>query len=135
MQPQQWVNQQNSIRRRWKQKQFIQLSCTLGQNMYKLGLATTDMHWWVSDNPKASVSVKWVIRCSKMDPARSLELTADLPLDRRLVGFDGQGDVGSPFDTTAKKSWLVCSASTWISLPSRSIVLSRSFRAARSIDS
>jgi hypothetical protein len=68
-----------------------------------------------------------LIRCSKRDPALSLELTADLPVERRLVGFDGQGDVGSPFDAPAKKSWVVCNASAWISFPSRSIVPSSSY--------
>jgi hypothetical protein len=52
-----------------------------------------------------------LIRCSERDPALSLELTADLPVEGRLVGFDGQGDVGPPFDAPAKKSCVVWRAS------------------------
>jgi hypothetical protein len=68
-----------------------------------------------------------LIRCGKRDFALFLELPADLPMERWLVGFDGQGDVGAPLDAPAKQSWLVCSVSAWISFTSRSIVLSSSY--------
>ena len=76
-----------------------------------------------------------LIRCSERDPALSLELVADLPVERGLVGFDGQGDVDSLLDAPTKKSCVVCSASAWISFPFSSIVLSSFLRAARSLDS
>ena len=76
-----------------------------------------------------------LIRCSERDLALSLELAGDLPAERGLVGFDGQGDVGALLEAPAKKACVVWSASAWISLPSRFIVLSSSFSAARSLDS
>ena len=74
-------------------------------------------------------------RCGERDLALSLELAGDLPAERRLVGFDGQGDVGPLLEAPAKKACVVCRASAWISLPSRFIVLSSSLSAARSLDS
>ena len=73
-------------------------------------------------------------RCSERDVALSLELAADLAVKRWLVGLDGQDDVGALLEAPAKKSCVVCRASAWISLPSRSIVLSSSLRAARSLE-
>ena len=74
-------------------------------------------------------------RCGERDLAPSLELGGDLPAERRLVGFDGQGDVGPLLEAPAKKACVVWSASAWISLPSRFIVLSSSLSAERSLDS
>ena len=73
-------------------------------------------------------------RCSERDLALSLELAGNLAVERRLVGFDGQGDVGPLLEAPAKKACVVCSASAWISFPSKSIVLSSSLSAARSLD-
>ncbi len=66
-------------------------------------------------------------RCGERDLALSLELTADLPVERRRVGFDGQGDVGALLEAPAKKACVVCRASAWMSFPSRLIVLSSSY--------
>ena len=74
-------------------------------------------------------------RRGERDLALSLELAGDLPAERWLVGFDGQGDVGPLFEAPAKKAYVVCRASAWISLPSRFIVLSSSLSADRSLDS
>ena len=74
-------------------------------------------------------------RCGERDVAFSLELAGDLPAERRLVGLDGQGDVGALLETPAKNACVVCRASAWISLPSSSIVLSSSLSAACSLDS
>jgi len=74
-------------------------------------------------------------RCGEGDVALALELAGHLPAECRLAGFDGQGDVGALLEAPAKKACVVCSASAWISLPSRFIVLSSSLSAARSLDS
>ena len=74
-------------------------------------------------------------RCGERDLALSLELAGNLAVERGLVGFDGQGDVGPLLEAPAKKTCVVCRASAWISLPSRFIVLSSSLSAARSLDS
>jgi len=74
-------------------------------------------------------------RCGERDLALSLELATDLPTERGLVRFYGQSDVGALLEAPAKKACVVCSASAWISLPSRFIVLSSSLSAARSLDS
>jgi len=74
-------------------------------------------------------------RCGEEDVAFSLGLAGHLPAERRLVGFDGQSDVGALLKAPAKKACVVCRASAWISLPSRFIVLSSSLSAARSLDS
>jgi hypothetical protein len=76
-----------------------------------------------------------LIRCSERDLALSLELAADLTVESLLVGFDGQDDVGPLLQAPLKNGRLVCRASAWINLPSSSIVLSNSLRAARSLDS
>lgn len=76
-----------------------------------------------------------VSRCSERDLALSLELATDLPMERGLVRFDGQGDVGALLEAPVKNACVVWSASAWMSFPSRSIVLSSSLSAARSLDS
>ena len=43
-------------------------------------------------------------RCGERDLALSLELSMDLPMERRLVGFDGQSDVGALLEAPAEKS-------------------------------
>lgn len=47
-----------------------------------------------------------VIRCHKRDPALPLELAADLPVQRLLVGLDGQEEVGSLLLELSKKRLL-----------------------------
>jgi len=42
-------------------------------------------------------------RCGERDLALSLELATDLPTERGLVRFDGQGDVGALLEAPAKK--------------------------------
>jgi hypothetical protein len=74
-------------------------------------------------------------RCGERDLALSLELACDLPAECRLVGLDGQGDVGPLLEAPAKKACVVCRATpsekasptAWINLPSRFIVLSSSY--------
>ena len=61
-----------------------------------------------------------VMRCSKRDLALPLELTADLPLQGLLVGFDAQDEVGPLLRELSKNALCVWSASAWISTPSRS---------------
>jgi hypothetical protein len=74
-------------------------------------------------------------RCGERDVALSLELATDLPMERGLVRFDSQGDVGALLEAPVKNACVVWSASAWMSFPSRSIVLSSSLSAARSLDS
>jgi hypothetical protein len=61
-----------------------------------------------------------VMRCSKRDLALSLELTADLPLEGLLVALDAQQEVGPLLRELSKNALWVCSASAWMSTPSRS---------------
>ena len=61
-----------------------------------------------------------VIRCQERDLALSLELAADLAVQRLLVGLDGQEEVGSLLLELSKKGFWVCKASAWTSTPSRS---------------
>ena len=75
-----------------------------------------------------------LIRCSERDVALSLELAADLTVEGLLVGLDGQEQVGPLLQAPLKNGRVVCRASAWISLPSRSIVLNSSLSAARSLD-
>lgn len=76
-----------------------------------------------------------VIACSEWDVAFSLELGADLPVERLLVGFDGQEHVGPLLQAPLKNGRVVCRASARISTPSSSRVFSSYLRAARSLDS
>ena len=75
-----------------------------------------------------------MIPCGVWDLTLSLELTTDLAVEGLLVGFDGQEDVGALGEAPLKKDFVVCSASAWMRTPSRSMVLSSSLRAARSLD-
>ena len=61
-----------------------------------------------------------VIRCHERDHALSLELAADLPVQRLLVGLDRQQEVGPLLLELPKNGCWVCRASAWISMPSRS---------------
>jgi len=61
-----------------------------------------------------------VIRCHKRDPALSLELALDLAMQRLLVGFDRQQEVGPLLLELPKNGFCVCRASAWISTPPRS---------------
>lgn len=58
----------------------------------------------------------------------------ELICDCLLVGFDGQEHVGPLLQAPLKNGRVVCRASAWISLPSRSIVLSSALSAARSLE-
>ena len=61
-----------------------------------------------------------VIRCHERDLALALELAADLPVQRLLVGLDRQQEVGPLLLELPKNGCWVCRASAWISTPSRS---------------
>jgi hypothetical protein len=61
-----------------------------------------------------------VMHCSKTNLALPLKLAADLPLQGFLVGFDAQEEVGPLLRELSKNALCVCSASAWISTPSRS---------------
>ena len=61
-----------------------------------------------------------VIRCHDRDLALSLKLAADLPVERFLVGFHRQQEVGSLLLALPNNGRWVWSASDWISTPSRS---------------
>ena len=61
-----------------------------------------------------------VIRCHERDLALSLKLAADLAVQRFLVGFHRQEEVGPLLLELPKNGRWVWSASAWISAPSRS---------------
>lgn len=61
-----------------------------------------------------------VIRCHERDSALALELATDLAVQRLLVGFHGQEEVGPLLLELPKNGHWVWSASAWISTPSRS---------------
>ena len=61
-----------------------------------------------------------LIRCHKRDLALSLKLAKDLAVQRLLVGFDRQEEVGPLLLELPKNGRWVWSASAWISTPSRS---------------
>ena len=65
----------------------------------------------------------------------SAELGDDLLIQPALVVFDRQEQVGALLGGELKNAGEVCSASAWISTPSSSSVLSKTFRALRSWDS
>ena len=73
-----------------------------------------------------------VIRCHERDLALSLELAADLAVQRLLVGFDRQEEVGPLLLELPKNGFWVCRASAWISTPSRSSSPSSCLSTARS---
>ena len=56
----------------------------------------------------------------------------DLLIQRALVVFVRQEQVGALLGGELKNAGEVCSASAWISTPSSSSVLNKAFRAARS---
>ena len=68
------------------------------------------------------------------DLAFPLERAGDLAVELRVVGFDDQSDVGPPFEAPVKNACVVCRASARISVPAKSIVLSSSWSAVRSLD-
>jgi hypothetical protein len=59
-----------------------------------------------------------VIRCHKRDVALSLELAADLTMERHLVDLDLQEEVGPLLLELSKNGRCVWRASAWISTPS-----------------
>jgi hypothetical protein len=61
-----------------------------------------------------------LIRCHKRDLSLSLELAADLPVQRLLVGFHRQEKAGPLLLELPKNGRWVWSASAWISMSSRS---------------
>jgi hypothetical protein len=61
-----------------------------------------------------------LIRCHKRDRALSLELAGNLAMQRLLVALDRQEEVGPLLLEELKNGRWVCSASTWITTPSRS---------------
>ena len=75
-----------------------------------------------------------VIRCHERDVTLSLKLAADLAMQRLLVGFYRQQEVGSLLLELVNNGFWVWSASAWISTPSRSksttqlLLLRRSLR-------
>ena len=73
-----------------------------------------------------------LIRCHKRDLALSLELAADLAVQRLLVGFHRQEEVGPLLLELPKNGRWVWSASAWISKPSRSSSPSNCRSTARS---
>ena len=82
-----------------------------------------------TDGPAVTVLV---IRCHERDVALSQELTADLAVQRLLVGLDGQEEVGPLLLELPKNGFWVCRASAWISTPSRSSSPSSCLSTARS---
>jgi hypothetical protein len=56
-----------------------------------------------------------VSRRGERDLVLSLELATDLPMERGLVRFDGQGDVGALLEAPVKNACVVWSASAWMS--------------------
>jgi hypothetical protein len=73
-----------------------------------------------------------VIRCHERDLALSLELAADLPVQRLLISFHRQEEVGPLLLELPKNGRCVCRASAWISTPSRSNPPSSCLSTARS---
>jgi len=69
-----------------------------------------------------------VIRCHKRDPAFSL----DLAMQRLLIGFDRQQEVGPLLLKMPKNGFCVCRASAWISTPPRTSSPRSCRRTARS---
>ena len=61
-----------------------------------------------------------VIACHEWDVTLSLKLAADLAMQRLLVAFYRQQEVGSLLLELVKNGFWVWSASAWISTPSRS---------------
>jgi hypothetical protein len=61
-----------------------------------------------------------VIRCHERDVPLALELAEDLAMQRLLVGFHRQQEVGPLLLELSKNGFWVCGASAWISTPSRS---------------
>jgi hypothetical protein len=75
------------------------------------------------------------IRRGERDMALALELATDLAIERLLVAFHGEEDVGPLLQAPSKNGCVVWRASAWMRTPSNSSVLRSSFSAARSLDS
>jgi hypothetical protein len=73
-----------------------------------------------------------VIRCHERDLALPMELAADLAVQGLLIGLDRQEEVGPLLLELSKNGFCVCSASAWISTPSRSSSPSSCLSTARS---
>ena len=74
-----------------------------------------------------------VIRCYNKGSKHSLELALDLAVERCLVGFNRQQEVGSLLRGLSKNGCWLCSASAWISTPLRSCSPRRFLSTARSL--
>ena len=61
-----------------------------------------------------------LIHCNKRDLAYPLELMLNLAMQRALIGFNGQEEVGSLLLELLKNGFWVCRASAWMSSPWRS---------------
>ena len=73
-----------------------------------------------------------VIGCHETDVALSQQLIGDLPVERLLLGLNRPEEVGPLLCELPKNACCVCSASAWISTPSRSRSPSSFWRTARS---
>lgn len=78
-----------------------------------------------SEHPAGVTPVTFLLsHCGERDLALSLELAGDLSAERRLVGFDGQCNVGALLEAPAKNACVVCrtsgllafSAASWAAL-------------------
>ena len=73
-----------------------------------------------------------LIAYHERDLAVSNQLSGDLPVESLLVGLNRQEEVGPLLCELPKNACCVCSASAWISTPSRSRSPSSFWRTARS---
>ena len=95
----------------------------------------TDVRWCLfrSQRPGDAAAVAdLVIACHEWDVTLSLELAADLAMQRLLVAFYRQQEVGSLLLELVKNGFWVWSASAWISTPPRSNSPSNCLSTARS---
>ena len=93
------------------------------------------MRWclFCSQRPGDAAAVAdLVIACHEWDVTLSLKLAADLAIQRLLVAFYRQQEVGSLLLELVKNGFWVWSASAWISTPPRSNSPSNCLSTARS---
>ncbi len=95
----------------------------------------SDVRWclFCPQRPGDAASVAdLVIACHEWDVTLSLKLAADLAMQRLLVAFYRQQEVGSLLLELVKNGFWVWSASAWISTPPRSNSPSNCLSTARS---
>jgi hypothetical protein len=95
----------------------------------------TDVRWclFCSQRPGDAAAVAdLVIACHEWDVTLSLKLAADLAMQRLLVAFYRQQEVGSLLLELVKNGFWVWCASAWISTPPRSNSPSNRLSTARS---